>query len=329
MRIKISLPAVFAIASGSLLVLGAYLLFAKTSLHPQFFITTCGEVLRNVREHVHFNPDGVVSSLVSFIASIGVSLSFWRLMRFLVDHRQLHQLKTTGVVPEKLRKIIHRHNFEEKTVLLISSRKLTAYTIGLFKPRIVVSQTLVQRLTEKQLEAVILHELYHLRNRHVLWLLFSRLISSLFFFVPLIEHLARQLRTEFELAADTFVVEKQKTKDHLCASLALNLQYAGDVVPHFATSPIERRVASLLDNKLSFERIGLKPLAVSGFSLVLMLGIAFVQPSKVAAEFAFEIGGVCSVEEGCQTTDCSGHESKDVHNFTPLVPASFSLSSSY
>lgn len=329
MRIKINIPAVFTVVSGFVFLLGTYLLITKTSLHPQFFIAACGEVLKNVSQHVHFNPEGVVSSLVLFIASVGISLSLWQFIRFLVGHRRLHRLERVDRTPKRLQKIMNKHKLEGKTVLLAKESNLTAYTIGLFKPRIVVSQSLVGKLTEEQLEAVILHELFHLRSRHVLWLLFSRLISSLFFFIPLIEYLAKQLRTEFELAADAFVVEKQKTKDHLCASLALNLQYAGDVVPHFSTSPIERRVESLFGNKLSLERIGIKSLSISMLSLVLMLGIAFLQPRSISANSDLATGGVCSEGEKCLTTDCSGFESEDIHNFTPIVPASFPPSSSH
>lgn len=327
MKIKISIPTIFTIVSGLVFILGMYLLAVKTSLHPKFFIAACGEVLKNISQHVHFNPNGVISSLVLFIASIGASLFLWRLIRFSVDHIWLHQLKTFDQIPEKLRRIINKHDIDEKTVLLIGGDQLSAYTIGLFKPQIVVSKSLVRKLTHKQLEAVMLHEIYHLRSHHVLWLLLSRLMSSLLFFVPLIDHLAKQLQAEFELAADTFVVKKQKTRDHLCDSLALNLQYAGDEFPHFSTSPIERRVESLIGNKLSFERIGIKPLAVSIFSLVLMLSMAFLQPNRVSANSDLPTGGVCSESERCQTTDCSGFESEESHNFTPVVPASFSLSS--
>lgn len=301
----------------------------KANLHPQFFITICGEVLRNVREHVHFNPDGVVSSLILLIASISTSLSLWQLMRFISAHWKLHQMKTVSKKLDNLQWVINKHNLGRNMISVVNGGKMTAYAIGLLRPKIIVSESLARKLSKEQLEAVILHELYHLRSRHVLWLLTSRLISSVFFFIPLIEYLAQQLRTEFELAADAFVVEKQKTRNHLCDSLALNLQYAQGVLPHFATSPIERRVESLVGNTLSFERISMKQLAVSILSLSLMLGIAVVQPGQVAADFAFETGGVCRVEKGCQTTDCSGHESKDTNNFTPLVQASFSLLSSY
>jgi len=160
-------------------------------------------------------------------------------------------------------------------------------------------------------------------------LLLSKLVSSFFFFIPLVEYLARQLKTEFELAADAFVVEKQKTKDHLCDSLALNLQYAGGVIPHFATSPIEKRVESLVSNKYSLERISLKQLSISLLSLGLMLGVAVIQPSQVVADFTLESNAICQVGEECLTTDCTNNKSHKTHNFTPLVPASFLLSSTY
>ena len=326
MKIKINLIIIFVVVSSAIFLLGAYLLATKTSLHPQFFITACGEILKDVGEHIHFNPDGVVSTLVLLIASISVSLALLQLVRFLIAHRRLHQMKTVNDVSDHLRWVMKKHNLKRNSVLVVSDGKLTAYTIGLLHPKIVISHSLIQKCTKQQLEAVVLHELYHLKSHHVLWLLISRLISSLFFFIPLVEYLARQLKTEFELAADSFVVGKQKTREHLCDSLALNLQYAGGVIPHFATSPIEKRVESLVGDRHSFELIGIKPLVVSTFSLALMLGMAFVQPNQVVANFAFESGGVCSLEEGCQNTDCSSHDTDNSNNFTPVVSASFPFS---
>lgn len=323
MKIQVNLQTVFIATSGFVLTLGSYLLVARTSLHPQFFITACGEILKNVSEHVHFNPDGVVSTLILLVTIVGINLALLQLTRFIIAHRKLHGMRTVSRVPYKLEWVVNKHSVKKNSILVVGDDQLTAYTIGLLKPRIVVSQSLIRKLTREQLEAVILHELCHLQSRHVLWLLLSRLISSLFFFVPLIEHLAQQLKTEFELTADAFVVNKQGTRKHLCDSLALNLQYSGEVIPQFATSPIERRVESLLGNKLSFEQIGLKQLIVSLFSLLLMLGTALIQPSQVAADFAFEVGGVCSVEENCQTTDCTGDQTKDAHYYTSLIPASF------
>jgi hypothetical protein len=330
MKKRIGLPLIFIFTSSFALGLGAFLLVTKTTFHPQFFITTCGEVLKNIQEHVHFSPEGVLSSIILAVAFISFGMTLWQLIRFVISHWRLCQLQIIRNVPGNLEWVINKHDLSNHQIVLVNQGKLTAYTIGLFKPRIVISLSLIKKLSREQLEAVVLHELHHLRSRHVLWLLLTRLISSAFFFIPLINYL------EIELAADAFVVEKQKTRDHLCGSLALNLQYAESVVPHFATSPIEKRVEYLTGNKLSFEWIGTKQLAISFLSLSLMLGIAFTQPRQITAELSSETGGICRAEKECQATDCSSHQNTDTHNFTPLVPAppdrgepaSFSLSSS-
>lgn len=329
MKSKISLPFIFVFTSVFALGLGTYLLATKTTLQPQLFITTCGEVLKNIQEHVHFNLDGALSAVILFVAFIGAGLGLWQLIKFLISHRRLHQLRIIRDVPENLAWVMRKHHLSNKKIILVSQSKLTAYTIGLFKPSIVVSQPLVSKLSREQLEAVVLHELYHLRSHHLLWLLLSRLISSTFFFIPLIGYLARQLRTEFELAADAFVIDKQKTRDHLRSSLALNLQYTESLAPHFATSPIERRVESLASNKSSRDRIGMKQLAISFLSFSFMLGIAFIQPSQIVAETSLTTGGVCEVGEECKTTGCSSHQGIETHYFSPRVPASFSLTSSH
>ena len=328
MKIKLNLPIVFIAISGVTLLLGAYILVTKTSLQPQLLISACGEVLKNIGEHLHLNPDGLISTLILLTTLVGISLTLWQLLKFSISHWQLHKLEIMDDNSSKLQWVINKHNLEKNTFHVIDGDKLTAYTTGLIKRRIVVSKLLVEKLTKKQLEAVILHELHHLRSHHVLWLLGSRLISSRFFFIPLIEHLAKQLRIEFELTADAFVVEKQKTRNYLCDSLALNLQYAGNSMPNFTTSPIEKRVEYLVDNKLSLDWIGFKQLTLSVFSLSLMLGIAFVRPNQISANSESNTGIACVDDSECQTTDCSSQETKNKHYFTPLIPASFSFTSS-
>ena len=323
------LPITFVAISSLVFALGAYLLITKTTLHPQLFITACGEVLKNIQEHVHFNPDGILSSIILFVASVSVALALFQLVRFMVSHRRLHRFQAEETLPDNLKEIMSKHDLSQTAVVVVRNNKLTAYTIGLCKPKIIVSSALIAKLSHEQLEAVVLHELHHLRSRHLLWLLLSKLISSLFFFIPLVEYLAQQLKTEFELAADAFVVEKQKTRDHLCGSLALNIQYAGGIIPHFATSPIEKRVESLVSNKVSLEKIGTRQLSVSLLSIGLMMGAAVIQPGQVSAGLTLESNAICRVGEKCQTTDCTSHQSIEPHNFTPHVPASFSLSSSH
>lgn len=323
------LPIVFVVASGLVFSLGTYLLATKTTLHPQLFITACGEVLKDIRQHVHFNPEGALSSLILFVAATGLSLTVFQLIKFIVSHRRLaNKLSDKTKLPKKLKQIINTHNLGHVSFSFVDG-KPTAYTIGVFHPQIVLSLSLVNQLSDKQLEAVVLHEYYHLRNRHLLWSLLSRLISSMFFFIPLIDYLARQLKTEFELTADSFVVDTQKSRAYLCGSMALNLQYAGDFVPHFSSSPIEKRVESLLSQKVSLDKISSLRLGLSVLSVSVMVGLAITQPSQIIAGFHNEPEAICRVGQKCQNKDCSDNLITEADFFTPSMPASFSLSSSH
>ncbi|HEX9817460.1 MAG TPA: M56 family metallopeptidase [Patescibacteria group bacterium] len=329
MKTSHSAPIAFVAASSLAFALGTYLLMTRTAFSPQFFITACGEVLKNIQEHLHFNSDGVLSSLILFTTTIGVGLTLIQLVKFFISYWRLKQFRTEKILPKKLKTIINKHNLSDKSVRIIKDYNLTAYTIGLFKPKVIISKTLTEQLSSDQLEAVVLHEVHHLRSHHVLWLLLSRLISSLFFFIPLIKHLAQQLKTEFELSADAFVIKKQKTRNHLCDSLALNIQYAGEVFPHFATSPLEKRVEFLVDNKANLEKIGIRKLGISLLGFGLMVSMAVVQPNQAIANFASDSSIVCQAEAECQVTDCTNNQIEQLHNFTSLAPTDFSLSSSY
>jgi len=324
-----TLPIVFFVLTGTMFSLGAHLLASKTTLHPQFFITACGEVFKNVSQHVHFNPDGLLSSFILLVTAVGISLTLVQAIRFVLSHRRLSRnIWETEKLPEKLLSILQKQRLEDVPIS-ISNGRTTAYTIGLLKPRIVVSLSLIRKASDKQLEAVVLHEFYHLKNRHLLWLFISRLVSSLFFFVPLIEYLAQQLKTEFELTADYFVVSKQKTRDHLCSSLALNLQYAGSIIPHFTTSPIEKRVESLLSHKVSLDKISTMRFSLSLFSIAVMIGLAFIQPSQIAASFIEKSEAVCRAGVTCQNKDCSDQFSSEKPMLSPSFSASLSSTSSY
>lgn len=110
MKNKHILSIIFIAISSLFFVLAAYLLITKITLHPQLFITTCGEVLKNIQEHVHFNSDGVLSSMILLVTAIGVSLALFQLVRFVVSYRRLHQSQKEEVLPDILKVIIDKHD---------------------------------------------------------------------------------------------------------------------------------------------------------------------------------------------------------------------------
>ncbi len=77
-----------------------------------------------------------------------------------------------------------------------------AFTIGLFRPRIVVAQTVVEALTDAELDALLLHEAAHVRRCDPLRLVAAGFCRDLLFFLPVSHALFRLALEAQERAAD-------------------------------------------------------------------------------------------------------------------------------
>ena len=77
---------------------------------------------------------------------------------------------------------------------------------GLWNATVVLPETLPERLTTGEFEAVILHELAHARRRDNLTRALVHLLSCAFWFYPLLWWLERRIAAECELACDEIVL---------------------------------------------------------------------------------------------------------------------------
>ncbi len=77
-----------------------------------------------------------------------------------------------------------------------------AFTAGLWSPRIYLAEELPQRLTSKQLSAVIAHERAHLERRDPLRLFLLRTLACTLFWIPALRRLADDAADEAEILAD-------------------------------------------------------------------------------------------------------------------------------
>ena len=87
-------------------------------------------------------------------------------------------------------------------VAVVEADGVFAFTLGLRRPRIVLSQALVDHLTPAELAAVVAHEGYHVRARDPLRIVAARVAASAAFFLPAVRHLVRRYVVSRELAAD-------------------------------------------------------------------------------------------------------------------------------
>jgi beta-lactamase regulating signal transducer with metallopeptidase domain len=230
----------------------------------------------------------------------------------------------TQTVPHKLLKILKRHNLSPDDFLISCEKKYIAVSIGFISKKVILSSYLITNLSIKELEAVVLHEMYHSKFFHSALLFFAEIITETFFFIPLFKDLLIILKTEFEKSADMSAVTYQKTNKYVKNSLKKMILSHSDfsIFPQFAHYIIGQRIDRLNSKKTSWQ-INTKRLLLSIVSIFIFT-TAFIFNAKYALAKTMEESITCSLFDCVQ--DCVAHEilmnnSKDV----PMSENNFSI----
>lgn len=156
----------------------------------------------------------------------------------------------------------------------------SAFTAGLFQPAIYLSEGLAEKLSEREVEAVLLHEIHHLRRRDPLRTLAAAVIADILFWIPLARNARAALMARLEFAADDAA---RRIGDAVVAAAILKLADAGNAATATTTSfssgrLVERRIERLLGGAEA-ECEPLPPrrtmmLSACAVALVWMVGVA-------------------------------------------------------
>src|SRR4029434_3857909 len=91
-------------------------------------------------------------------------------------------------------------------LVFLSRQVAEAMAIGIVRPLVLIPAAWATEMPLEMLEAVIAHELAHLKRRD-LWInLFQRIVETLLFYHPAVWWLSQRLRVERELCADELAV---------------------------------------------------------------------------------------------------------------------------
>ncbi len=104
-------------------------------------------------------------------------------------------------------------------IILIKDDIQVAFTHGLLSPRVYISSGLIRSLNRHELNAVVLHELYHKRHRDPLRFLLLSILKDTFFYIPLVRYLFGLLHSLQEKAADDKAVSAMNEPFDLASAL--------------------------------------------------------------------------------------------------------------
>jgi Zn-dependent protease with chaperone function len=93
-------------------------------------------------------------------------------------------------------------------VSLVDSDESFSFAYGALAPRVVISRRLVEQAAAPELDAVLEHERYHVRNLDPLKVLIARALPATFFYLPVLRELHRRYVAGRELAADRRAVRR-------------------------------------------------------------------------------------------------------------------------
>ena len=128
---------------------------------------------------------------------------FLLLTLFIVCKRMWRQfliLKITKVLIPFVRK--------GKQIYILPTAEVAAFTIGLFRPKVVVSEGMLQTFSDEEMDAIIFHEEYHQNNRDPLKLFCFTLLAEGMMYIPILKGLLQRYHTYQELAADKYAMQK-------------------------------------------------------------------------------------------------------------------------
>ncbi len=156
-----------------------------------------------------------------------------------------------------------------------------AFCYGLLRPRILVSSGLADALAPGELDALLLHEREHLRQRDPLKVALGKLLVSAGFFVPALGAIYRRYLVEKELAADGAAIAAQGDAGALAGALVRLLEEGGAPAPALgasASDALEARIDALVGEPLSLGlQLGWRSAATS-VVVLLLVALPLVRP---------------------------------------------------
>lgn len=122
-----------------------------------------------------------------------------------------------------VRQISIQLGIKREVKIYLSEMVQTPLTIGFFKPLILLPLASINNLSTEQMEAIIMHELAHIKRFDYLFNLFLALIESTLFFNPFMLLISRHIKRERENCCDDWVLQYEyNATSYACALLQIS-----------------------------------------------------------------------------------------------------------
>ncbi len=161
-----------------------------------------------------------------YVAGVGVLC-----IKLIADLAQLQQIRKRQVLPvdtaweHYLDKLKLQLCIPRQVKLLISQYVQVPVMIGFLKPVILVPVALFNNLSAEQLEAILLHELAHIKRNDYILNIFQSIVETTLFFNPFVWWISKYIRLEREHCCDDMVIAHTTQPLHYAKALVALEEY--------------------------------------------------------------------------------------------------------
>ena len=229
-------------------------------------------------------------STIFYLLIIGLQFS-----RFLYSFYRSHQLYSTGLskaavdIRLYVQKTALQLRIKRRVQVFISAYVDTPLVIGFLKPTILMPLACVNQLSISQLEAILLHELAHIKRNDYLVNMWVAFLEILFFFNPFARMILLGIKREREYTCDDWVIQHQfNAHQYASALLTLEKSRVGYLQSGVAATGASRkillhRVQRILQAPGQKEPLPLSRMAAC-MAVCALFGFLSLQPARLAGK---------------------------------------------
>jgi beta-lactamase regulating signal transducer with metallopeptidase domain len=269
----------------------------------------------------------VLWAVVAVAGLIRVGAGFWH----------LHRLRKTcvglevAILDPLLQKTLEEFDSSRTVAVCVSEQLRVPTAIGFVKPLVVFPSWTMQELSATELNAILLHELAHLRRWDDWTNLIQKVLGALFFFHPAVWWIEKNLAIEREMACDDLVLAKTASPrvyaECLVSLAEKSFLRRGLTLAQAAVNRMRQvslRVSQILDvNRPSATRVWRPaPVLLAGVSIACLLAF-----SNTPRLISFEDGSGGSIAASTAAAIASGdiETSQAARMSADVIPARLEL----
>ena len=230
-------------------------------------------------------------AVVAAVGLLRVGIGFWHLQRL----RKSCVPVDVAALDPLLQRTLAEFDSSRTVTLCVSEDLRVPTAIGFTKPLVAVPSWAMHELSTLELNAILIHELAHLRRRDDWTNLIQKIAGALLFFHPAVWWIEKKLALEREMACDDLVLaETQTTSPRAYAECLVSLAEKSFLRRGIALAQaavdrlrnVSLRVAQILDvNRSRATRVwSPAPVLVGGVSLVCLIALSHAPTRLVSFE---------------------------------------------